>query len=269
MALLLAACVVAARPAGPSPSPSPAHTSAASACLPLGGARFGRAGERRQPLGLSRPPRPSLRPLSSLTRALADAPPRAAGAGAEPTEPGTQVWEMTDGGWDGETGDALLADGPEPKRTPADIRCFDRARLCLKAGNGGDGCVAFLREKYRPMGGPAGGNGGKGGDIYAVVDPSLNSLLPFRKKIHYRAGDGLRGGGKSMHGESNPRVSPRMPLAGPAFPLANACPLLTSPWMAARSLPSVHHLAEPRPRVCHHASVVCPPPLCRLPRRGH
>ncbi|KAF8392561.1 hypothetical protein HHK36_022906 [Tetracentron sinense] len=85
------------------------------------------------------------------------------------------------------------------KGVPAVMRCFDRAKIYVKAGDGGNGVVAFRREKYVPFGGPSGGDGGRGGNVYVEVDGS-NSLLPFRKNIHFRAGRGSHGQGKKMAG---------------------------------------------------------------------
>jgi GTP-binding protein len=77
---------------------------------------------------------------------------------------------------------------------------FDEAKIFVKAGDGGDGVVAFRREKFTPRGGPAGGHGGKGGDIIFEVDPQLNTLIHFKKRSHFKAGQGSRGGGKNMAG---------------------------------------------------------------------
>ncbi|KAI8561595.1 hypothetical protein RHMOL_Rhmol04G0352400 [Rhododendron molle] len=86
------------------------------------------------------------------------------------------------------------------KGVPAVMRCFDRAKIFIKAGDGGNGVVAFRREKYVPMGGPSGGDGGRGGNVYVEVDGSMNSLLPFRQSMHFRAGRGDHGQGRKMNG---------------------------------------------------------------------
>lgn len=101
----------------------------------------------------------------------------------------------------GEEGSSFfeIEDGKE-KGVPAVMRCFDRAKIYVKAGDGGNGVVAFRREKYVPMGGPSGGDGGRGGNVYVEVDESMNSLLPFRNGIHFRAGRGSHGQGRMQNG---------------------------------------------------------------------
>jgi GTP-binding protein len=79
---------------------------------------------------------------------------------------------------------------------------FDEATIHVRAGKGGDGCVSFRREKYVPMGGPDGGNGGAGGDVYLVANRHLNTLMQFQRQKHFRAEDGGRGQGKKMQGKS-------------------------------------------------------------------
>ncbi|XP_068662395.1 probable GTP-binding protein OBGC1, chloroplastic [Aristolochia californica] len=97
----------------------------------------------------------------------------------------------------GREGDSLEE---KEKGVPAVMRCFDRAKIYVKAGDGGNGVVAFRREKYVPLGGPSGGNGGRGGNVYVEVDGSMNSLLPFRKSVHFRAGRGAHGQGRKQDG---------------------------------------------------------------------
>ncbi|HID64379.1 MAG TPA: GTPase ObgE [Anaerolineae bacterium] len=78
---------------------------------------------------------------------------------------------------------------------------FDEAKIYVKAGDGGSGCVSFRREKYVPFGGPNGGNGGKGGDVYLVADPHLNTLINFKKRSHFKARRGSHGRGKNQTGK--------------------------------------------------------------------
>ena len=70
---------------------------------------------------------------------------------------------------------------------------YDRAKIYIKSGNGGDGMIGFRREKHVPLGGPNGGDGGKGGDIIIVVNAHYNSLIRFHRNNHYRAGDASHG----------------------------------------------------------------------------
>ncbi|MGD2206819.1 MAG: GTPase ObgE, partial [Anaerolineae bacterium] len=84
---------------------------------------------------------------------------------------------------------------------------FDEAKIYVKGGDGGDGCIAFRREKYIPFGGPSGGHGGAGGDVYLEVDRNLNTLLLFKKRSHFKAENGGRGSGKKQQGKKGePRL---------------------------------------------------------------
>ena len=76
----------------------------------------------------------------------------------------------------------------------------DRVVLHLQAGDGGHGCVSVRREKFKPLGGPDGGNGGDGGDIVLEVDPSVHTLLDFHHRPHQKAGNGRPGEGSNRHG---------------------------------------------------------------------
>jgi GTP-binding protein len=87
----------------------------------------------------------------------------------------------------------------------------DEIRLHVKAGDGGRGCVAFLREKYRPRGGPAGGNGGDGGSVIFRVDPQLSTLVDLAAHKHLRAERGEHGRGKDQHGKNGSDLIVRVP----------------------------------------------------------
>ena len=89
---------------------------------------------------------------------------------------------------------------------------IDEVVLDLIAGSGGNGCMAFRREKYIEMGGPYGGNGGKGADIIFTVDEGLNTLLDLRYKKQIKGDKGENGLGKGMHGANASDVVIRVPL---------------------------------------------------------
>lgn len=76
----------------------------------------------------------------------------------------------------------------------------DEARIVVSAGSGGDGCMSFRREKYIPKGGPDGGDGGRGGSVYLEGDESLNTLVDFRYRKHFRAENGRPGEGRQKTG---------------------------------------------------------------------
>lgn len=88
----------------------------------------------------------------------------------------------------------------------------DEATFYVKAGDGGNGCVSFRREKYVPKGGPNGGDGGRGGDVIIRASKSLNSLLDFRYKSHFKAERGEHGKGKDMHGRKGKNCIVEVPV---------------------------------------------------------
>ena len=81
------------------------------------------------------------------------------------------------------------------------MKFIDEARISVKAGNGGNGCLSFRREKFVPKGGPDGGNGGKGGDVILRADRHLSTLLDFRYTRHYKAESGVHGQGSRKDGK--------------------------------------------------------------------
>jgi GTP-binding protein len=82
------------------------------------------------------------------------------------------------------------------------MKFLDEAKIYLKSGDGGAGCVSFRREKYIEFGGPDGGNGGRGGDIVFEVCETLNTLIDFRYQQHFKAQNGLHGSGRNKTGAS-------------------------------------------------------------------
>jgi len=88
---------------------------------------------------------------------------------------------------------------------------FDEVKIYVRSGDGGDGIIAFLREKFMPRGGPAGGDGGRGGDVVLKVNPRLNTLIPFQKRVHFKAEAGKRGGAKNMSGAGGASLEVEVP----------------------------------------------------------
>lgn len=87
----------------------------------------------------------------------------------------------------------------------------DESKIWAKAGDGGDGCVAFRREKYIPKGGPSGGDGGRGGDLIFVSDSGIHTLLDFKYRQHFFAEDGGAGSGKNMEGKAGEDLIIKVP----------------------------------------------------------
>jgi GTPase len=91
------------------------------------------------------------------------------------------------------------------------MKFVDEVSIYVKAGDGGDGAVAWRREKFIPRGGPAGGDGGNGGDVVLVVDPQLSTLLDYRYVREHKARNGQKGGGSDMNGRDGDPLELRVP----------------------------------------------------------
>jgi GTP-binding protein len=89
---------------------------------------------------------------------------------------------------------------------------IDEAKIYIKAGDGGNGCLAFRREKYVPRGGPSGGDGGRGGDVYMVANEQLNTLLHFRFNPEHKAQRGRHGEGSNCTGQEGEPVVLEVPV---------------------------------------------------------
>ena len=87
----------------------------------------------------------------------------------------------------------------------------DEARIFVASGKGGDGMVSFRREKYVPRGGPSGGDGGRGGDVILRADNNLNTLFFFRKRVHFKANNGVKGGSSHKTGADADATIVRVP----------------------------------------------------------
>ncbi|MFZ0161857.1 MAG: GTPase ObgE, partial [Kineosporiaceae bacterium] len=87
----------------------------------------------------------------------------------------------------------------------------DRVVLYVTAGDGGNGCASIHREKFKPLGGPDGGNGGDGGDVVLVVDPNVTTLLDYHHAPHRRATSGKAGQGSNRNGAQGGDLELRVP----------------------------------------------------------
>jgi len=97
------------------------------------------------------------------------------------------------------------------------MKFLDQARVYIKSGAGGDGCLSFRREKYVAMGGPDGGDGGNGGSVWVECVDNLNTLIDFRYQQHYKGGRGIGGMGRDRSGKSGDDVVLRVPPGTQVF----------------------------------------------------
>jgi GTPase len=92
------------------------------------------------------------------------------------------------------------------------MKFLDEAKVFIRSGDGGNGCVAFRREKFIEFGGPNGGDGGKGGDVIAQAVEGLNTLIDYRYQQHFRAKNGRAGMGKDRHGANGEDIVLKVPV---------------------------------------------------------
>src|ERR1700681_2907911 len=116
---------------------------------------------------------------------------------------------------------------------------IDEVIITVKAGDGGNGILSFLREKFVPRGGPSGGDGGRGGDVWLVADDSLNTLLHLRYNPLHVAGRGMHGEGSNRSGKEGADAVVRVPVGTQVFdPKTNDlqfdCDEDGRRWLAAR-----------------------------------
>lgn len=97
------------------------------------------------------------------------------------------------------------------------MKFLDQCKIFVKAGHGGNGCISFRREAHLEYGGPDGGDGGKGGDVWVVAANNLNTLIDYRYKGHYRAERGVHGMGKQRTGRGGEDVTLKMPVGTQIF----------------------------------------------------
>src|SRR5205085_2526403 len=97
------------------------------------------------------------------------------------------------------------------------MKFLDEAKVYIRSGDGGSGCVAFRREKCIECGGPSGGNGGRGGDVIIEAVDGLNTLIDYRYQQHFKAQKGVNGMGKDRHGANGKPVVLKVPVGTQVF----------------------------------------------------
>src|SRR5438309_1895854 len=97
------------------------------------------------------------------------------------------------------------------------MKFLDECKIYIRSGNGGGGAVSFRREKYIEYGGPDGGDGGKGGDVWIEAVEGLNTLIDYRYQQHFKAETGVHGMGRNRHGHNGADVVLKVPVGTQVF----------------------------------------------------
>ncbi len=97
------------------------------------------------------------------------------------------------------------------------MKFLDEAKVYIRSGDGGNGCVAFRREKFIEFGGPSGGNGGRGGDVVIEAVDGLNTLIDYRYQQHFKAQKGVNGMGSDRHGANGKSITLKVPVGTQIF----------------------------------------------------
>ena len=97
------------------------------------------------------------------------------------------------------------------------MKFLDEAKVYIRSGDGGRGCVAFRREKFIEFGGPSGGNGGRGGDVVIEAVDGLNTLIDYRYQQHFKAQKGVNGMGSDRHGANGKSITLKVPVGTQIF----------------------------------------------------
>ena len=110
------------------------------------------------------------------------------------------------------------------------MKFLDEAKVYIRSGDGGNGCVAFRREKFIEYGGPNGGDGGRGGDMIALAVDGLNTLIDYRYQQHFKAQNGRGGMGKDRHGAGGDDAILKVPTGTENVPFSTSCSRGTARW---------------------------------------
>src|SRR5260221_1039344 len=97
------------------------------------------------------------------------------------------------------------------------MKFLDEAKVYIRSGDGGNGCVAFRREKFIEFGGPSGGNGGRGGAVIIEGGDGLNTLIDYRYQQHFKGQKGTNGMGQDRHGANGKPITLKVPVRTQRF----------------------------------------------------